>query len=232
MLKAELVDTDKRALSEKKQISMPQDVKAPDSSVSQQDKQSFCPKFTVFSGEEPRQKNEASFEEWQYEVKCTQNEGIYPDHAIAQSIRRSLKDQAKKVLLPMGTTSSVQDILDRLESVFGNVAAGESVMQEFYTATQKQDETVTAWGLRLEEILQKAVSKGHVKQVCSRYRYITHFYCLAVEAGFYSDVVECLPLDPAAQVRFPPRACGIFLHPVTFGGQYVGSTACVSGITQ
>ena len=39
---------------------------------------------------------------------------------------------------------------------------------------------------------------------------------------FYSDVVECLPLDPAAQVRFPPRAVGIFLHPVTFGGQYVG----------
>ena len=67
---------------------------------------------------------------------------------------------------------------------------------------------------------------------CSRDRYITHFYCLAVEAGFYSDVVECLPLDPAAQVRFPPRAVGIFLHPVTFGSQYVGSTACVSGITQ
>ena len=37
----------------------------------------------------------------------------------------------------------------------------------------------------------------------------------AVEAGFYSDVVECLPLDPAAQIRFPPRAVGIFLHPVT-----------------
>ena len=55
---------------------------------------------------------------------------------------------------------------------------------------------------------------------CSRDRYITHFYCLAVEAGFYSDMVECLPLDPAAQVRFPPWAVGIFLHPVTFGGQY------------
>ena len=27
-----------------------------------------------------------------------------------------------------------------------------------------------------------------------------------MEAGFYSDVVECLPLDPAAQVPFPPRA--------------------------
>ena len=54
---------------------------------------------------------------------------------------------------------------------------------------------------------------------CSRYRYIyiyiTHFYCLAVEAGFYSDVVECLPLDSAAQVPFPPQVVGIFLHPVT-----------------
>ena len=26
---------------------------------------------------------------------------------------------------------------------------------------------------------------------------IKHFYCLAVEASFYSDVVECLPVDPA-----------------------------------
>ena len=51
---------------------------------------------------------------------------------------------------------------------------------------------------------------------------MTHFYCLAIEAGFYSDVVECLPLDLAAQVRFPPRACGIFLHPVTFGGHCGG----------
>ena len=51
-----------------------------------------------------------------------------------------------------------------------------------------------------------------------------------VEAHFNSDVVECLPLDPAAQVQFAPRAVGIFLHPVTFRGQYVGSMTCVSGI--
>ena len=35
------------------------------------------------------------------------------------------------------------------------------------------------------------------------YRYMIHFYCLAVEAGFYSDVVECLPVDPATWFRFP-----------------------------
>ena len=30
--------------------------------------------------------------------------------------------------------------------------------------------------------------------------------------SFYSDVVECLPLDPAAKVRFPPWAVGIFCY--------------------
>ena len=34
-------------------------------------------------------------------------------------------------------------------------------------------------------------------------RYMIHFYCLAVEAGFYSDVVECWTLNPADWVRSP-----------------------------
>ena len=53
--------------------------------------------------------------------------------------------------------------------------------------------------------------------VCSRDRYITHFYCLAVEAGFYSDVVECLPVDPAAQVRLR-FGCPNMLPLVSFSG--------------
>ena len=36
------------------------------------------------------------------------------------------------------------------------------------------------------------------REICSRDRYKTHFYCLAVEAGLYCHMVECLPLDPAA----------------------------------
>ena len=49
--------------------------------------------------------------------------------------------------------------------------------------------------------------------ICSRDRCKIHFNCLAVEAGFYSDVVECLPLDPTAQVRFPPQAVSISSAP-------------------
>ena len=33
--------------------------------------------------------------------------------------------------------------------------------------------------------------------------YVTHFYWLLVEARFYSDIVECLPVDPVNLVRFP-----------------------------
>lgn len=121
------------------------------------------PKFSVFSGDEHKAKSEATFEEWKYEVNCIQKEGTYREEAIAQAIRKSLTGQAKRVLLPMGTSPTVEEILSKLDGIFGNVATGESVLQEFYTAEQRQDESVATWGLRLEEILQKAVVKGHVK---------------------------------------------------------------------
>ena len=40
--------------------------------------------------------------------------------------------------------------------------------------------------------------------------YKIHFYCLAVEAGFNSDVVECWPVNQASWVRFLAGACKIF----------------------
>lgn len=117
----------------------------------------------MFSGEEQKAKSEATFEEWKYEVNCIQKEGLHTEQGIAQAIRKSLRGQAKRVLLPMGTSANVQEIINKLEGVFGNVATGESVLQEFYTAAQKQAESVATWGLRLEELLQKAVVKGHVR---------------------------------------------------------------------
>ena len=49
------------------------------------------------------------------------------------------------------------------------------------------------------------------------YRYITHLYCLAVQAGFYSDVVECRALSPADLVRSPvgENVISIFFSTVT-----------------
>ena len=46
------------------------------------------------------------------------------------------------------------------------------------------------------------------------YRYIAHLYCLAVQAGFYSDVVECSLSTRENLVRSPSGK-----KPVTFGAQ-------------
>ena len=55
------------------------------------------------------------------------------------------------------------------------------------------------------------LTNTYARDICvTGYRYMIHFYCLAVEAGFYSDVVECLPVDPATWVRFPAGAGKIF----------------------
>ena len=50
--------------------------------------------------------------------------------------------------------------------------------------------------MSLEKTLYPLLSNGVTG---SRYIY-THFYCLVVDAGFNSDVVECLPVNPAIWV--------------------------------
>ena len=88
----------------------------------------------------------------------------YPDYVPNQAICNSLKGPARKALITLKPNASSADIINKLESVFGNIASGESVLQEFYTASQKPDESVTMWGLRIEEFLQRAIEKGHVTQ--------------------------------------------------------------------
>ena len=62
---------------------------------------------------------------------------------------------------------------------------------------------------------------------CVAVRYMIHFYCLAVEAGFYSDLVECWTLNPVDRVRSPVGENVIwifFSFPITFGGQCGGGS--------
>lgn len=94
---------------------------------------------------------------------CCLGEGVHSQQAITQAIRKSLTGKAKQVLIHSGITANIDEIMKKLERVFGNVASGESIMQEFYTATQSQTENAVAWGLRLEQIMKFAVDKGHVK---------------------------------------------------------------------
>ena len=81
---------------------------------------------------------------------------------LTQLIRNSLKGHARNVLFTMSSTASSEEIIDKLDGIFGDVACGESVMQEFYTAALRENESVKLWGLRLEGIIQRGIKKGHV----------------------------------------------------------------------
>ena len=96
-------------------------------------------------------------------MNCIVDEGAYSEQVIAQAIGKSLRGQAKRILMPMGTSATVEMMLSCLENVFGNVASGQSFLQEFYSANQKDQESAVAWGLQLEELLQKASEKGYVR---------------------------------------------------------------------
>ena len=56
-----------------------------------------------------------------------------------------------------------------------------------------------------QEIQRQNFKLEGVNVTGSRYILI-HFYCLAIEAGFDSNVVVCLPVYPATWVRFPAGA--------------------------
>lgn len=121
------------------------------------------PYLGTFSGTSPKPKNESSVDDWKLEVESLIAAKIYPDVSISQAIRKSLKNPAKRVLLPMSPAAKPREIIERVESVFGNVASGDAVLEEFYTSEQQRDESVADWGLRLEELMQRAVEKGHVE---------------------------------------------------------------------
>ena len=136
----------------------------PESLVTVTENLTLFPKVSIFSGEDPTPKNEVSFEEWKFEVNCIRKNKSYSDQVVAQAIMKSLRAPAKKALYNMGDSATLEDIMKTLDVQFGSVTTGISAMQEFFTASQKQDESAASWGLRLETIIQKAIDKGYMKK--------------------------------------------------------------------
>ena len=100
------------------------------------------PKLSCFSGD--GSKSDTSYDLWRYEVDCLIKEK-YRKETIAQSIRRSLRGDAGKVAMRLGPEADVQETIDKMESVFGTVERGETILEEFYSASQKKDEDSMAW---------------------------------------------------------------------------------------
>ncbi len=101
-------------------------------------------------------KGTCKYDLWKYEVECIVKEGLCTDEVIKQIIRRSLKGEAAHVLKRLGPDASISKILSKFEGVYGAVEAGEDTLAEFYSAKQKVGEDASAWGCRLEDLLDRA----------------------------------------------------------------------------
>lgn len=118
------------------------------------------PRIPTFSGS--TSKADTSFESWKFEVKCLMNENSYNKDLLLQGVRKSLRGEAGTLCMHLGEHASIEDILRKLEGVYGIVERGTTLLQQFYNAKQEGSESVAEYGCRLEEIVNRAISRGAV----------------------------------------------------------------------
>lgn len=82
------------------------------------------PKISPFSGDE---NNDVAYDVWRGEVMCIIKEG-HPTSSVAQAIRSSLRGNALHVRARLGPSATVQQILDKMDSVFDNVKQTEMLL--------------------------------------------------------------------------------------------------------
>ena len=125
--------------------------------------QSHVPRISFFTGEPPKNATESTYDLWKYEVKCLMSDKVYPHNAVTNAVRRSLRGEAGQIAKRLGPLVEVHEILEKLESVYGAIDTKETLLSKFYSARQREDEDVSSWGCRLEDILDKAVELGDIK---------------------------------------------------------------------
>ena len=111
------------------------------------------PKLIAFSGD--TDKESYPYRRWRFDVTRLLQAG-YPDRTVGMAIVRSCRGSAADVLQTLSENFTTQDVLTAFDRRFGSVETTESVLSAFYSAHQKSNETVNAWGCRLESWLAKS----------------------------------------------------------------------------
>lgn len=119
------------------------------------------PRLPVFAGPSTK-KEDTAYDLWKHEILSLRAEG-HDERIIQEAIRRSLRGEAARVSMRLGTNASVKEILHKFDSVYGAVEVSEDILAKFYSAQQETDESVSEWSCRLEDVLNRAVAMGRVK---------------------------------------------------------------------
>lgn len=119
--------------------------------------------------------SDSAYELWRYEVTCLRKEG-YSKETILNAIRRSLKGEPATVMMRLGPVDSIDEILQKFDSIYGNVLGTEDILAEFYSAKQKDTEDCATWSIRLEDLINRAITKGKVSTIEAKEMLRTMFY--------------------------------------------------------
>ena len=62
---------------------------------------------------------------------------------MAEAVRNSLRDEAKNLVRRLGYCPTIPEILEKIESVYGEEDTKEHLLAKFYSAKQDENEDVT-----------------------------------------------------------------------------------------
>ena len=113
------------------------------------------PRLSIFFGEAG--KGEVTYQTWKYEIQCLQTEKKYPEDQILMAIRHSAKGGAANILRRLGVKASINDIVKKFNSTFGDIDSPELIMKKFYAAEQGPTESLITYAARIEELFAQAV---------------------------------------------------------------------------
>ncbi|XP_076470830.1 uncharacterized protein LOC143300785 [Babylonia areolata] len=105
------------------------------------------PWLTKFGGEE-------GYDLWRHQLLSLHREN-HSSQDIADAIRASLQGKAGSLLVSLGPDATVDEILTKLDSIYGQVDEDADVLAAFYSARQGQSETVADWSCRIEGLFSR-----------------------------------------------------------------------------
>ena len=117
------------------------------------------PKLPLFSGDKQL---DTTFDVWKYHYNCLLNDKSVSSGVLLKAVQQSLRGKAATAAICLGPDCNVAQLVSKLGDMFGSVDRGQSLFSIFYSAHQKENEDVTSWACRLEEILNRASAQSNV----------------------------------------------------------------------
>ena len=105
-------------------------------------------RLSSFSGDTDR-KGDVDFETWMYEVECLQEDQSCNRSLILRMVKRSLRGSAAKLVMLMPKDVTLNDIVQKLDGVYGEIESGALFLSRFYANKQREIESIADYGVRL-----------------------------------------------------------------------------------